>query len=140
MIKYPLNFSISMKDFKTSEVLDFNFAKVDIPLEFGGLAREKSPEEYFVVSVVSCFLTTLTKLSNNVGLEFKITNFNAQAILDRGEDTKPFVKNIIIDFCIHSSDELESKRIIENVKTNCFIINSIKTQVDWNITYINENI
>ena len=139
MIKYPIEFSLGLKSYNSNDLIDFDCCKVDTPEVFGGLERAESPEDYFLVSILSCFLTTLNKLSSNVGLDFKIKDLLCKSILDRGDDGKPFVKSVGLDFCIYSTNNLELNKVIETAKTNCFIANSVKSQLNWNIKYTDEN-
>lgn len=136
MLKFPINFSLNFQDFNSKNILEaetsFMKLRVDIPQVFGGNQTALSPEEYYMFSLVACFFTTLQTLAKREKIEFECYNIVASSKLDRGLDSKPFVKEIFLDFeC--SSEYATFDKVIEFAKENCFILNSVKTQI--NIKY-----
>jgi len=144
MFHYPINFSFKIKDLDSSNliVLDSNQFNVsaDIPVEFNGQGRSLSPEDYYMFSLVTCFFTTFLKLSSQKNIDFKIKNIGCVSVLDRGEDSKPFVKNVTLNFDFSSNSSVDFKRLVDFTKDNCFILNSVKTNFIIDINEIHESI
>jgi len=138
MFHYPIEFKLSIEDFSANNLIIANFnstnLRCDIPKEFNGQARALSPEDYYMFSMISCFFTTFLKLAGDVGLIFSFKNINATSLIDRGENSKPFVKVVSLKFEYTANDTEKFLKLINFTKDNCFILNSVKTEfiLDYN--------
>ncbi|MBI95949.1 hypothetical protein CL656_02270 [bacterium] len=138
MFHYPIEFKLEIKNIENnsmvfSDLNSFNLS-ADIPKVFGGKERSLSPEDYYLFAMISCFFTTFLKLSEDKDLKYNIKNITAKSVVDRGEDSKPFVKKVFLSFNYSTDNSKNFIRLINFTKDNCFILNSVKTEfvLDFN--------
>lgn len=145
MFNYPIEFNLKIKDIENQGMvfseLNSETLSADIPQVFGGQERSLSPEDYYLFSMVSCFFTTFLKLSEDKDFKYHIGDINAKSVIDRGDDSKPFVKKVFLSFKFSSDNSEKFLRLINFTKENCFILNSVLTEfvLDFNEDS-NENI
>ena len=136
MVDYPVKFSsesrfqIEQKGWETKspEGLKLEMAA---PEEFGGSKEEPSPETLFCASLDSCVAATFKAIAERKGLNYTEVLTGTSAVLDRGEDSRPMIKEAEVDVEVKGVEEVEkAEGIAQATEKNCFIHHSIETEVD----------
>ena len=106
--------------------------EVTPPPEFQGTEGTWTPEHLFVGSVTSCYVTTFLAIAELSKLEFASISCGATAKLEKLEGSGFQITEITLKPNLvlrHASDAERAGRIMEKVKRNCLISNSIKAVV-----------
>jgi len=131
MINYPVKFDLQGVKGPDSLVLqEKNGGRilVDVPVVFGGKGKFTSPEDLYLMALVSCYLTTLETLSRDI-LDYKI---QAEIVLDRGANGKVWCLKAVINYEFYLHDDASKsnfEKLLEDAKGYCFIWNSVKTEL-----------
>jgi len=102
------------------------------PPEFQGDDQTWTPEHLFVASVNSCYMATFAALAEMSKLEFVSFASKAVGRLEKLEGQGYRVTEIILKpkLVVRFEHDLErAERILEKAERNCFISNSIKSEV-----------
>jgi len=136
MISYPVRF-VARSEFeeddekwsvKTNESLE---AEMSVPEEFGGDSGNPSPEDLFNASLNTCIIATFKVTAERKGLEFSNIEVESETSLDRNEEGRPVMKKTDITVEVYGVDDKElGRKVTEITEKNCFIHNSVKTEVD----------
>jgi peroxiredoxin-like protein len=106
--------------------------KVATPPEFpGGVDGIWSPEHLFVASVVGCFMTTFTAISEYSKLSYESLSVSSTGTMSN-EDGKFAMTEIILQPKLVIMDETKKDkalRILQKAEEACLITRSIKTKV-----------
>ena len=137
MISYPIFFkqrvcAESYKPWKV-EFLGKNLdpLSVDIPVEFGGVNLGYAPEDFYAASMLNCFVATLQYLVSKSDLNYEKLEIAGNLIVDRNEKGLVDMEKMEMQLVIFgASDKTRFKNLIEEVKNNCLILNSVKTELD----------
>jgi organic hydroperoxide reductase OsmC/OhrA len=105
--------------------------KIATPPEFKGHPGIWSPEELLVASVNICIMTTFLYYAGRKELEFLRYESTAEGLLERIEKDLLFTKVTVVPRILVSLEkDVETvKELIELSEKNCFISNSLKTEV-----------
>jgi peroxiredoxin-like protein len=111
---------------------DLPALEVSSPPEFNGHEHTWTPEHLFVASLNSCYMATFIAMAEMSKLD--IVSFTSTAVgkLEKTEGqgfrlTEIVLKpTLVIKF---EYDAERAQRILEKAETNCFISNSIRTEV-----------
>lgn len=131
MINYPVKFDLVGTKGPDSLVLqERNGGRllVDIPSVFGGEGKFTSPEDLYLMALVSCYLTTVEFLSKEV-VDYKIS---AEVVLDRSLDGHVWCSKAFLNykfFLKDATNESQFRKLLEDAKKYCFIWNSVKTDL-----------
>ena len=139
MINYPITFkqTVSAQSTKPwkAELLgkNLNFLPVDITREFGGTNIGYAPEDFFAAAIMNCFVATLQYLIPRSGLSFDSLQMQGSLIVDRSDDGKVDMEVMQLDLKLFApSDPERFVNLIQEVKANCLIWNSVKTKIELN--------
>ena len=102
------------------------------PPEFGnGIPNHWSPEHLFVASSVSCFFTTLLKISDDSNLKIKDLKISATGLLEETDAGSIISKIDLYPVLTLESEKFEkkTKRILEKAEENCLVSKSIRSSV-----------
>ena len=105
---------------------------VGAPPEFKGREGQWTPEHLFVASVNTCFMLTLLAIAEHSKLPLVSFSSTAQGKLEKVPESGYQITEIVLKprVVIASVKDLERlPRILEKVKENCFISNSIKSVI-----------
>lgn len=98
--------------------------------EFGGDDKNPSLEDLFSASLQSCTIATFKTNSGRKDLKYKSIKSEARIILDSGDDSTPVMKKGDIDLVVEGiRDKEKAKKVASAAEKNCFIYNSVKTDV-----------
>jgi organic hydroperoxide reductase OsmC/OhrA len=135
MVDYPVEFkSRSDADkgeekwhLETDEGLETDMT---VPEEFGGDSENPSPEDLFSASLQTCMIATFKTIAERKNLEYYRISSEASVNLDRGEDSRPVMKEAEINLEVKSvGDQGKAEKVAQATEKNCFIHNSVKTDV-----------
>lgn len=141
MVNYPVEFnSESVAEnrekkwsLETGEGLQ---TEMSVPEEFGGDNEYPSPEDLFSASLQTCMTATFKTIAERKGLEYENIVAEASVNLDRGEDTRPVMKDAEINLNVIGVDNYsKAEKVAEAAEKNCFIHNSVKTDVRTNFEF-----
>lgn len=136
MTDYPVAFSSSSEAKSESETWSLETdegleTQMSVPEEFGGDNENPSPEDLFSASVQTCIIATFKTIAERKDLEYENITCQATIKLDRGSDSRPVMKEGEIQIDISGvENEEKAKKVSKAAEKNCFIHNSIKTDVD----------
>jgi peroxiredoxin-like protein len=135
MVDYPVNFrSVSNArkseekwSLETDEGLE---TEMSVPKEFGGSDKEPSPESLFSASLQSCMLATFKTIAERKDLSYENIESEAEVSLGRGDDSRPIMKDAEIKLKVDGvKNQKKAEKVAEAAEKNCFIHNSVKTNV-----------
>jgi peroxiredoxin-like protein len=106
--------------------------EVASPPEFQGQPHTWTPEHLFVGSVNSCFMATFVAIAELSKLE--VVSFTSSAVgkLEKRERSGYWITEIVLKPHLvikHEYDAERAQRLLEKAEKNCFISNSILTEV-----------
>jgi len=118
---------------KTGEGLE---TEMSVPEEFGGDSENPSPEDLFNASLSACIIATFKITAERKGLEFSNVELDSETFLDRNEEGRPVMKNAEIVVEVYGTkDEKLGEEVAQITERNCFIHNSVKTDVDTKFNF-----
>jgi organic hydroperoxide reductase OsmC/OhrA len=102
--------------------------EVAAPPEFDGPEGILSPEDLFVASAASCFMTTFVTFSKKIRFEYKSFSCVAKGTLERVEKGFEFTRIHISATVSVGSDDIKPKaeRALELAAKYCLVSNSMK--------------
>jgi peroxiredoxin-like protein len=117
--------------------------RVDAPPEFKGHDGVWTPEDLFVASVNSCFMTTFLAIAENSRLEFVSFKADAKGKLEKLNGWGFMMTEIVLKPKLvirHRRDAERALRILEKAEKHCLISNSIKagTKLEPDIDFAGE--
>lgn len=136
MVEYPVEFSSKSEAQKNEEKWDLRTdegleTEMSVPEEFGGDKENPSPEDLFSASIQTCMIATFKTIAERKGLNYEKITSQASINLDRGEDSRPVMKDGRIKMRIEGIENKEkAEKVAEATEKNCFIHNSIKTEIN----------
>jgi len=107
--------------------------EVSTPSEFGGPKGFLSPEDLFVASACTCYLTTFFAVAEGAKLSYKDIICRARGTIEKSEGSGfRFTQvNLYPELAITGDEEEEwAERVLEMSKKNCLVINSINAEVN----------
>ncbi len=136
MVDYPVRFNSKAEAEKKSEHWNLETdedleTEMSAPEEFGGDSENPSPEDLFNASLGSCILATFKVTAERKGLDFNEIEVESNTDLDRNEEGRPIMKRADVTVSVHVvSDDSLAEEVAEIAEKNCFIHNSVKTDVE----------
>lgn len=141
MVNYPVEFEARTEASKddnkwsltTSEGLD---TEMSTPEEFGGDTEKPSPEDLFNASLSSCILATFKITAERKDLGFQKISVDCKTSLDRNSEGRPIMKSADIEVEVKGVSDLKlAEEVAQITEKNCFIHNSVKTEVNTKFDY-----
>lgn len=135
MVDYPVNFSSKSQAENGEKTWSLETSKglkteMSVPEEFGGDSENPSPEDLFSASLQTCMIATFKTIAERKGLEYEKIESEARVTLDRGEDSRPVMKDGEIKLEVDGiGDKDKAEEVAQATEKNCFIHNSVKTDV-----------
>ena len=135
MVEYPVEFNSESRvkngekkcSLETGEGLQ---TEMSVPEEFGGDNEYPSPEDLFSASLQTCMTATFKTIAERKDLEYENIVAEASVTLDRGEDSRPIMKEANINLEVSGvKDQEKAEKVTQATEKNCFIHNSVKTDV-----------
>ena len=141
MVDYPVKFTSRSEAEKGEENWHLETdedlkTEMSVPKEFGGDNAKPSPEDLFSASLQTCMIATFKTIAERKNLEYEKLFADASVKLDRGEDSRPIMKEGKIDLRVEGISEKEkAEKVAQAAEKNCFIHNSVKTDVKTNFEF-----
>jgi peroxiredoxin-like protein len=111
--------------------------EVATPPEFpGGIEGFWSPEHLFVAAAEVCLMTTFLAIAENSKLEFVSYSSEAVGTLEKTDEGFRITKIVIRPHVVIEDDGLadRARRIVEKAEHHCLVSNSMKTQIELDVT------
>lgn len=137
MINYPLAFdaeSKSVADPQTSwKVSAGNFeGSCAIPTEFGGPGKAPSPEDFFLLAIVNCFVATFKVYANASKVKFENIQAKAKLVVDKSTPNQAIAKSCLIRVSVEGAENPNRiQTILKKVSSSGILLNSVKTELQF---------
>lgn len=135
MIQYPLQFPVRSEATSgiahswTTTVTHQSLATA-IPPEFEGKGNGFSPEDYFAMALLNCFIATFKVVAEKSKLEFSELKADGQLTVDRNDQGVPMMKAFHFTVLLKGAPDPErAKRLLEKTSQMCLIHQSVKTVI-----------
>ena len=141
MVDYPVSFKSSAEAEKGSQQWEVSTdenlqSDMTVPEEFGGDSENPSPEDLFNASLATCIVATYKITAERKNLDYSNIEAECETLLDRNKDGRPVMKKSEIQITVKQvSDQELAEEVGEITERNCFIHNSVKTQVETEFNY-----
>lgn len=101
------------------------------PPEFQGESGVWTPEHFFVASVVTCYVSTFSGVSEVSKFGFVSLEVDAEGVLEKGEDGWRFteVKLHPALKIAREEDRERASRLLEKAERSCLVVRSISARV-----------
>ncbi|MBL7716336.1 MAG: OsmC family protein [Bdellovibrionales bacterium] len=134
MIQYPLHFSVSGQassgmgsPWDTS--VPSGKLTAAIPPEFNGPGGGYSPEDFFALAAINCFIATFKVIAEKSKLQFESLSADGRLTVDRNDSGVPMMKFFSVKATIQGvTDRERALRLLEKTSQSCLVMNSIKTE------------
>ena len=141
MVNYPVDFEAKAEASQDSD--DWSLAtsegletEMSTPEDFGGDSENPSPEDLFNASLSSCILATFKITAERKDLDYQKITVNSKTSLDRNEDGRPVMKSAELQVEVKGVSDIElAKEVARITEKNCFIHNSVKTDVNTDFEF-----
>jgi organic hydroperoxide reductase OsmC/OhrA len=140
MITYPITFEGSAQateGIQTSwETKATDTALLcSVPKEFEGSSENASPEDYFLLAVMNCFVATFKVYASYSKVSFRDLKVSAKLIVDKNEQGKPCMRKVAMDVNLSGiSNPDRARLLVDKVLANGFILQSVKSELVANLT------
>ncbi len=110
---------------------------MSVPEEFDGTDDVPSPEDLFNASIMTCVIATFKSIADRKGLKYSSISAEAEGVLGRGENTRPIIKEVEITVEVNDvEDRDKAEGVASATRKNCFIHNSVKTEVTTSFKFV----
>ncbi len=139
MVQYPLKFSVAAEGVSGIDSTwntrvpgsvpgEFRDLTVAIPPEFQGPGGGYSPEDFYALALLNCFMATFRVIASKSQLTFQSIRLNGELVVDRDEKGAPWMKHFTLSATLSgAADPERAKRLLEKTSQSCLILNSVKT-------------
>ncbi len=106
-----------------------------IPKEFEGNGDFASPEDYFLMAVMNCFVATFKVYAFYSKFSFKALDISATLVVDKNSENKPGMQKV--DLLVQLSGVTKPERaraLVDKTMANGFILQSLKTELAATVT------
>jgi organic hydroperoxide reductase OsmC/OhrA len=104
MIRYPLEFNYTASASKdpawTTQAPEGRAASCAVPPEFEGPGGGFSPEDFFGLALLNCFMGTFKVIAEKSRVEFESLTASGTLTVDRDSEGKPWMSAFEIRACI----------------------------------------
>ena len=138
MIQYPLKFRFTaqgtsgIQQVWSTNTQDASSMTCAIPPEFDGPGGGYSPEDFFGLAVMNCFVATFKVIAERSKLSFLEVKAQAELIVDRDAQGAPWMSamNVQINLRLQPGQEhSRARHLLEKTAASCLVARSIKTDV-----------
>lgn len=141
MVHYPLEFRVRAESapgvdpvWHSESLHSKKASPTAIPPEFGGLGGGFSPEDYFALALLNCYLATFKVLAKNSNVQYRSITTEGKLIVDRNDEGFPVMKEFFLKAEITGAEQADkTKRIAEKTSQSCLIHRSVKTKINYEI-------
>lgn len=106
-----------------------------IPIEFGGVGGTYSPEDLYALSLMNCYFATFKYIAEKSKLEYDSIKGDAILNVDQGDRKSLWMESILIRIkLLGCTNKDRALMMMEKTKTQCMIINSVSTKVEFDFS------
>lgn len=103
-----------------------------IPVEFEGPGGTYSPEDLYALSLMNCYFATFKYIAEKSKLQYDSIAGEAVLTVAKGDRKALWMESIIIKVkLLGCTNKDRGLMMMEKTKTQCMIINSVNTKVDF---------
>ncbi len=142
MNKYPMHFEGHVKSTKGIEPPLHADAEglppisCAIPKEFGGPGGGYSPEDLYILSIMSCLIATFKVFAEKAALGFGEIHSKGILTIDRDEKGVPQLKKLDLEFTLTGvEDQEKAKTILKESEKYCLVSNATKSEKTFKYTF-----
>jgi organic hydroperoxide reductase OsmC/OhrA len=143
MIQYPLHFqieSVAKEGIQSSWSSSASGQSVvcAIPPEFDGPGGGFSPEDFFGLAAVNCFVATFKVIAEKSRISFESIRVSADLKVDRNEKGQPWMAELALKVEVKpgNADRERLERALHKASGSCLVLHSLKTAVNFDIQFI----
>lgn len=136
MIQYPITFKGKAQSVSGIDSLWESHASQSghlccVPKEFEGPGGGSSPEDFYLLALMNCFVATFKVYAHHSKLKFEKLTIESELIVDTEENKKVTMKSCLLRVSIVKASNVElCKRLLQRTFESGFILNSVKTKLD----------
>jgi organic hydroperoxide reductase OsmC/OhrA len=107
-----------------------------IPPEFEGPGKGYSPEDFFGLALLNCFVATFKVIAEKSRVSFESLSVQGRLVVDRDEQGRPCMKAMHIEAQVSpgtSGDVERIRRVLAKTSESCIVANSVKTEVTFKL-------
>lgn len=141
MIIYPIKFQGSAKATPGMQVswkthASDTFLPCSIPPQFEGDGTHASPEDFFLLAVMNCFVATFKVYASYSKLAFDDVGVTANLIVDKNDEGKPCMRSVEMFVRLSGVANPERARmLVDKVLANGFILQSVKSELITHVSF-----
>lgn len=108
-----------------------------LPPEFGGPGGGFSPEDYYALAIVNCFMATFKVYADKSSLQFEDITAELTLEVDRDEKGFPWMARSTMNVkLLRPSSVEQGDLLMKKAVKGCLVMNSIKTEKTVNFEII----
>lgn len=136
MLHYPMKFNVQATakpginvNWQTSASANDQVMSGAIPPEFGGPGTGLSPEDFYALAIVNCFMATFKVYAEKSDLLFEEVQAEVTLEVDRDEKGFPWMARAHLKARLVRPSSAEKGELLLNKSVKgCLVMNSIKTE------------
>jgi organic hydroperoxide reductase OsmC/OhrA len=110
---------------------------MSIPPEFEGPGGTYSPEDLYALSLMNCYLATFKYIAEKSKLKYEKIKGEALLRVAKGNEKSLWMEKVEITITLTGCETKDrAQALLEKTKSHCMIINSVKTEADFNFFII----
>lgn len=144
MLHYPMKFNVRASakpgisvNWQTSALANDQILSGSIPPEFGGPGTGLSPEDFYALAIVNCFMATFKVYAEKSDLQFEEVQADVSLEVDRDEKGFPWMARAHLNVKLVRPNSHEKGELLMNKSVKgCLVMNSIKTEKTFSFEII----
>lgn len=144
MLHYPMKFSVKSSaqpgifvNWQTSAESMEAPLTAAIPPDFGGPGKGFSPEDFYALSMVNCYLATFKVYAEKSNLDYKEVMAELTLEVDRDEKGFPWMARATLNVkLVQPSVKEKAQALLEKSVKGCLVMNSVKTEKTVNFEIV----
>jgi organic hydroperoxide reductase OsmC/OhrA len=136
MVTYPLHFRA--RAFGPSGISSTWSTQVEaiptplgcaIPPEFEGPGGGYSPEDFFLLAAMNCFVATFRVIAERSKLEYARIDVSAELQVDRDSAGRPWMSALRFQVSLEgASDRERALRLLQKTSESCIVLHSVRSE------------
>lgn len=141
MITYPITFqgsAAATEGIKTrwSTQTPATSLQCSIPAEFEGSGDFASPEDYFLLAVMNCFVATFKVYAAYSKFSFRDLKVSGTLTVDKNDEGKPCMQEVMMHIKLTGvANTARAQTLIDKTLANGFILQSVKSKIVTSVSF-----
>jgi organic hydroperoxide reductase OsmC/OhrA len=103
-----------------------------IPPEFSGPGGGYSPEDFYALALINCFVATFKVIAERSKLEYRDLRASGTLTVDRDEKGSPWMSRFLLEVELGGAADTErAGRLLEKASQSCLVLNSVRTEKEF---------